>query len=156
MPEIPNNLIDRLNSRLSRPSPTAFEQMPEVVSESLQHLAGEDITSMAIYLKSQPETNGEAKSNLSVAAHEADAILKPGVKIYAKQRVECHKAKGREGASPAYPPLAGNRSLIAHSAINPIRIVLNGGFPPSTGGNPRPYGMPPFAVDLNDSEVAAV
>ena len=42
------------------------------------------------------------------------------------------------------------------SAVNPIRMVLNGGFPPGTAGNPMPYGMPPFAQSLSDDEVAAV
>ena len=41
-------------------------------------------------------------------------------------------------------------------AVNPIRMVLFGGFPPATRGNPRPYGMPPFAYSMNDAEVAAV
>jgi mono/diheme cytochrome c family protein len=35
-------------------------------------------------------------------------------------------------------------------------MVLNGGYPPSTRGNPRPYGMPPFGPALSDAEVAAV
>ena len=35
-------------------------------------------------------------------------------------------------------------------------MVLNGGYPPSTTGNPRPYGMPPFASSLTDAEVAVV
>jgi mono/diheme cytochrome c family protein len=35
-------------------------------------------------------------------------------------------------------------------------MVLNGGFPPGTSGNPTPYGMPPFAQSLSDDEVAAV
>jgi mono/diheme cytochrome c family protein len=42
------------------------------------------------------------------------------------------------------------------SAANAIRMVLNGGYPPGTAGNPRPYGMPPFAQTLSDDEVAAV
>ncbi len=42
------------------------------------------------------------------------------------------------------------------SAVNPIRMVLNGGYPPGTAGNPKPYGMPPFAQSLSDDEVAAV
>ena len=42
------------------------------------------------------------------------------------------------------------------SAVNPIRMVLNGGFPPGTSGNPRPYGMPPFGPTFSDGEVAAV
>jgi mono/diheme cytochrome c family protein len=40
--------------------------------------------------------------------------------------------------------------------VNAIRIVLNGGFAPSTAGNPRPYGMPPYGPILSDEEVAAV
>ena len=40
--------------------------------------------------------------------------------------------------------------------VNPLRLVLNGGFAPSTAGNPRPYGMPPFGQQLNDEQVAAL
>jgi mono/diheme cytochrome c family protein len=42
------------------------------------------------------------------------------------------------------------------SSVNPIRMVLNGGYAPGTMRNPRPYGMPPFAQSLSDEEVAAV
>ena len=49
-----------------------------------------------------------------------------------------------------------NPSIQMQSAVNPIRMVLNGGFPPGTPGNPEPYGMPPFAQSLSDDEVAAV
>ena len=59
-------------------------------------------------------------------------------------------------APPAYPPLAGNRALTTVSAVNAIRLVLNGGFAPGTKGNPRPYGMPPFGPVMDDTEVAAV
>jgi mono/diheme cytochrome c family protein len=34
--------------------------------------------------------------------------------------------------------------------------VLGGGFAPATAGNPRPFGMPPFATVLSDRDVAAV
>ena len=34
--------------------------------------------------------------------------------------------------------------------------MLNGGYPPGTAGNPRPYGMPPFGAALSDSDIAAV
>ena len=57
---------------------------------------------------------------------------------------------------PHYPPLAGNQSIQMASAVNAIRMVLNGGYPPGTAGNPMPYGMPPFAHLLSDDEVAAV
>jgi len=40
--------------------------------------------------------------------------------------------------------------------VNAIRMVLNGGYPPGTAGNPMPHGMPPFAGVLSDNDVAAV
>ena len=52
--------------------------------------------------------------------------------------------------------LAGSRNVTAPRPVNAIRIVLNGGFPPATAGNPRPYGMPPFSPVLNDEDAAAV
>jgi len=32
--------------------------------------------------------------------------------------------------------------------------VLDGGFAPPTGANPRPHSMPPFGATLGDNEVA--
>jgi mono/diheme cytochrome c family protein len=132
-----------------------FGPMAEVVSGSLQHLSGADIDSMAVYLKSIPKTGTVTDTAFARPSGDAEAVLKQGARLYEQHCVGCHKADGK-GAPPAYPPLAGNRSLTAHSAINPIRMVLNGGYPPTTGGNPRPYGMPPFGITLNDGEVAAV
>ncbi len=42
------------------------------------------------------------------------------------------------------------------SPANLIQVVLNGGFGPSTQGHPRPFGMPPFVLDLSDTDIAAV
>ena len=42
------------------------------------------------------------------------------------------------------------------SPLNVIRSVLNGGYPATTAGNPRPYGMPPFQQILRNEEVALV
>jgi mono/diheme cytochrome c family protein len=133
-----------------------FGPMAEVVGKSLQHLTDGDVTAMATYLKTLPQTGAPPQPrSMKVSAQEADSVLKLGGKLYEKYCAECHKGNG-EGMPPGYPPLSGNRSLTAHSAINSIRIVLNGGYPPSTGGNPRPFGMPPFGPELTDSEVAAV
>ena len=78
-----------------------------------------------------------------------------GQTVYQARCASCHGADGR-GMPPDYPPLAGNPSILMESAVNPIRMVLNGGLPPGTAGNPMPYGMPPFAQDLADDAVAAV
>ena len=81
--------------------------------------------------------------------------MRLGKTVYDASAQSCHGADGR-GMPPHYPPLAGNQSIQMESAVNPIRMVLNGGFPPGTAGNPKPYGMPPFAQLLSDDEVAAV
>ena len=78
-----------------------------------------------------------------------------GKKVYTENCAKCHAENGL-GKPPAYPPLANNPSIQMQSAVNPIRMTLNGGYPPSTGGNPMPHGMPPFAQALSDTEVAAV
>jgi hypothetical protein len=61
-----------------------------------------------------------------------------------------------EGVAGAYPPLAGNRAVTMAVPANLVRIVLEGGFAPATAGNPRPYGMPPFAQTFSNGDVAAV
>ncbi|MGN6703488.1 MAG: c-type cytochrome [Burkholderiaceae bacterium] len=132
-----------------------FGPMAEVVAGSLQHLSNADVEAMAVYLKSMPSTAPAGPRKLAEASPQAEAVLEQGRKLYETHCADCHGKNGK-GAPPAYPPLAGARSLTASSPVNPVRIVLLGGFPPSTERNPQPYGMPPFAATLNDAEVAAV
>lgn len=149
------HIADLLKTGVSARGAT-FGPMAEVVRESLQYLNDSDIAAMAGYLKSLPQTaSPKASRSMQFSAQEADSMLKQGAELYRNLCIDCHRANG-EGIPPAYPPLAGNRSLTAHPSINPIRMILNGGYPPSTEGNPRPYGMPPFGPTLDDAEVAAV
>lgn len=135
---------------------TVFGPMAEVVYTSLQHLTNSDLQAMAVYLKSLPQARASSDvGGPPVSPRENESVMALGAKLYESHCVDCHAADGA-GRPPAYPPLAGNRSLTMRSAVNPIRMVLNGGFPPGTAGNPRPYGMPPFRPTLNDQEVAAV
>ena len=78
-----------------------------------------------------------------------------GQRLYHDHCIDCH-GKGGKGEPPDYPPLTGNSAVAGPTALNAIRLVLNGGFPPSTGNNPYPVGMPPFGPRLSDQEVAAV
>jgi mono/diheme cytochrome c family protein len=55
-----------------------------------------------------------------------------------------------------YPPLAGNRAVLLGSPANLVQTVLNGGFSPATAGHPRPFGMPPFVLELSDQDLADV
>ncbi|MCC6071981.1 c-type cytochrome [Massilia sp. GCM10020059] len=133
----------------------AVGPMAEVVSTSLQHVADSDVAAMAIYLKTLPKTANAAVSGAAGGAGDPAAVLRLGAKLYEQNCASCHGADGK-GAPPAYPSLAGNRALALGNPTNPIRIVLNGGYPPGTAGNPRPYGMPPFGAALSDSDIAAV
>lgn len=110
---------------------------------------------MAVYLKSLPESKPRVQPNAPAATEQIRDWLAQGAKLYKKHCEDCHGASG-QGAPGIYPQLAGNRGVVLSPPVNSVRLVLNGGYPPSTSGNPRPYGMPPFAQVLNDGEVAAV
>lgn len=149
------HISDLLKTGVS-PRGTVFGPMAEVVRESLQHLSDPDIDAMSGYLKSLPQNGGAHEvPSVHMSPRQTDYVLKLGAKLYEDNCAECHQENG-SGKAPDYPPLAGNRSVTLPSSVNPIRIVLNGGYPPSTHGNPRPYGMPPYGPFLDDGEVAAV
>ncbi|TFW01947.1 c-type cytochrome, partial [Oxalobacteraceae bacterium OM1] len=126
--------------------------MAEVVQQSLQHLSREDVQAMAVYLKSLPQSQVE---DAEAGANADEQTLKIGGSLYEKHCATCHGADGK-GDPPGYPPLAGSRAVVLSSPVNPIRMVLHGGYAPSTRGNPRPFGMPPFGALLNDDDVAAL
>jgi mono/diheme cytochrome c family protein len=113
------------------------------------------VKAMAVYLKSLAAGSPPAAEVSTVPLPESSLLLHFGEDVYDRHCASCHMKDGR-GMPPDYPPLAGNPSIQMASAVNPIRMVLNGGFPPGTEGNPEPYGMPPFAQTLSDDEVAAV
>ena len=76
--------------------------------------------------------------------------------LYGAMRQPATAPQGR-GAPPNYPPLANNQSIQMQSAVNPIRMVLNGGYPPGTARKSRCRTVcHPFAQNLTDDEVAAV
>jgi mono/diheme cytochrome c family protein len=131
-----------------------YGPMAEVVVNSLQYLSDEDVRSIAVYLKTEGGTISGKQEDFMTESEITD-LMQLGAKIYDTRCKTCHGAEGA-GQPPAYPPLAGNGSVVTRTAINPIRLVLHGGFPPSTTDNPRPYGMPPFAYSLSEREMASV
>jgi len=132
-----------------------YGPMAEVVYNSTQYLNDEDIRAMAVYLKGLAQGSSPEKAAAPLPSAESSLLLSLGKQIYDRECASCHGATGL-GMPPHYPPLASNQSIEMASAVNPIRMVLNGGYPPGTAGNPMPYGMPPFAHRLSDDEVAAV
>lgn len=133
----------------------AYGPMAEVVSASLQYLDPTDIRAMADYLQTLPQPAAAEIERVRLSEADQHNLRGMGQRLYKQHCADCHGSRG-QGFPPHYPPLSGNRSLTAMPAGNAVRIVLHGGFPPGTAGNPRPYGMPPFRGVLKDHEVAAV
>lgn len=132
-----------------------YGPMAEVVYNSLQYMTDDDIRAMAVYLKGIASDSTPKAPAPAIPSTETSLLISLGSEVYKARCASCHGATG-DGKPPHYPPLAGNQSIQMESAVNAIRMVLNGGYPPGTQGNPMPYGMPPFAGSLSDNEVAAV
>jgi mono/diheme cytochrome c family protein len=147
-------ITDYLRVGVSRRG-AVYGPMAEVVYNSTQYLNDEDIRAMAVYLKGLAQGSSPDKASAQLPSAESSLLLSLGKSIYDRECASCHGTTGL-GMPPHYPPLANNQSIEMVSAVNAIRMVLNGGYPPGTAGNPMPYGMPPFAHRLSDDEVAAV
>ena len=130
----------------------AIGPMADVVAHSSQYLRDDDLQAIADYLLSLPvrATPKAARTNF-----DSKLLADRGNTIYVERCADCH-GKGGAGVPGVYPPLDGNASVTEPTGINATRVILLGGFPPVTAGNPRPYSMPPYAQQLNDADVAAV
>ena len=131
---------------------SAFGPMAEVVARSTRHMTDDDLAAIATYLASLPPRPAPKDDTSPL---DTTAMVQRGEDLYGRRCAACHGKDGR-GVAGVYPPLDGNSSVNEPTGINAIRVVLLGGFPPVTEGNPRPYSMPPFAQSLNDADVAAV
>ena len=127
--------------------------MARVVLDSTQYLTADDLGAMAHYLQKLPPSAGLSSS--ADASAPAGTTSAASAKLYEQHCAQCHGKNG-EGVPHAYPALAGNRAVTMQQTANLVQIVLNGGYAPATGGNPRPFGMPPFVLVLSDTDIAAV
>ena len=143
IPEITQLLATGWSARGSVSGP-----MAEVVLYSTQFWSAQDLEAVATFLKTLPDTGEDPP-----ASHPEPSAK--GTPIYEKHCAQCHGKQG-EGVPNAYPALAGNRAVNLPVTANLIQIVLNGGFAPATQGNPKPFGMPPFALVLSDRDIAEV
>lgn len=133
------------------PGASVSGPMAEVIFSSTQYLSEQDLSSMAQYLAAIPTREVEAPEH-----KRADVdVLSRGGKVYGQNCAACHGDAG-QGVTGLYPPLAGNRAVTLSTTNNVIQMIRHGGFAPTTPGNPRPFGMPPYGQALNDQEIAAV
>lgn len=125
--------------------------MAEVVFRSTQHLTHADLRAVAIFLKALPRS----EPAMPAPTPPDPTVMRRGADLYKNRCADCHGDDG-QGARGAYPPLAGNRKVTMARATNVVRVIAEGGFGPTTLGNSRPYGMPPFRHTLSGAEIAAV
>ena len=161
------HIVDLLKTGIAAPhgqQVAVAGPMSEVVGGATQYLSEPDLRAMAGFLKALPqiETGRRVGASALVKGHTDDPAnnqsaldASVGGKLYAQHCASCHGAQG-EGVTGIYPALAGARAITMGSPANLVHLVIEGGFPPSTAGNPRPFGMPPFASLLSDAEVAQV
>ncbi len=129
--------------------------MADVVQHSTQHLGEADLAAMALYLKSLPQNAATVPRADPAAPADSPAKARQGARLYQDHCAKCHGERG-EGVPGAYPALAGNRAVTMPQTTNLVQVVLHGGFAPATAGNPRPFGMPPYLLVLDDAGIAAV
>lgn len=129
---------------------SAYGPMAEVVYSSLRWLTRDDALAIARHLKGRAPRIERAAAVVAPAAAEGK-----GAEVYARACADCHGKHG-EGEPGAYPPLRDAVAVTAPDPINAVRMVLYGGMPVTTEGNPRPHSMPPFVQQLDSGEIAAV
>lgn len=128
--------------------------MSEVVQHSTQYLSPSDIGAMGVFLKSLANPPTPAASPARPGA-KTTQLPESGAKLYETHCAQCHGKQG-EGVRNAYPPLVQNRNVTLVNPSNLVQMVLYGGFAPATAANPRPFGMPPYVLQMNDKDTAAL
>ena len=115
-----------------------YGPMAEVVYNSLQYLTDDDITRHGRVPEEHRRGILASRRRLRhFRRTESSLLISLGKTVYDARCASCHGAQG-EGKPPHWPPLAGNQSIQMESAVNPIRMVLNGGYPPATEATRSP------------------
>ncbi|MGH1358220.1 MAG: c-type cytochrome [Burkholderiaceae bacterium] len=127
------------------PQADANGLMARIVQESTQHLSDEDALSAGLYLRSKV-VPAEPVKRLATSDRPV-----PG--LWERHCSDCHGKDG-QGKPDLGPALAGRQSVQLANPVNLLTTILYGGFGPVTRNRPSPPGMPGFAYQLTDQEIA--
>ncbi len=130
---------------------SASGPMGEEVELSSSRMSDGDLKAIAVYLKDQsaPETPP------AQALEASDPVMKAGHAIYRDQCAACHGIDGA-GVPSLFPALRAAPSVRAADPLSLIRVVVDGAKSAATDGAPTGPGMPSYAWQLNDKQMAAV
>lgn len=129
-----------------------FGPMNKVVMNSTRHMSTEDVTAMAVYLKSLPANSQDADTPAE------GGVLRAGSVQYDIHCGTCHLPTG-EGSSGTGPPLIGSPVVLDTDPSSLINITLFGAQTPKTAPSDEWRlktwkHMNRFDDKLNDKQVA--
>jgi mono/diheme cytochrome c family protein len=125
--------------------------MGEEVERSSSNISNQDLNAIAVYLKGQSPPESAAPE--AVAA--TDPVMKAGEAIYKDQCSACPSLDGK-GVADLFPALRAAPSVRAEDPTSLIHVIMNGVKSASTPEAPTGPGMPTYAWQLNDQQIAAV
>jgi mono/diheme cytochrome c family protein len=128
----------------------AYGPMAEVVERSTSKMSDDDLTAIAVYLKSLSAAGSDSTSSGSAANQSSF-----GATLYADACSACHQKNG-EGVPGLFPSLKGDAVVQSAKPTTVIRLILNGGQAAGTKASPTMPGMPAFGWKLSDDQIAAV
>lgn len=132
------------------PITTVSGPMGEEIADASSHFTDDDLKAIATYLKSLPG-GGDKPATLPAS----DARMAAGKAIYRDTCSACHALDGN-GVPNLFPSLAKAPQVRAQDPTSAIRVVLRGARSVATAAEPTAPGMPSFAWQLDDAQVAAV
>jgi mono/diheme cytochrome c family protein len=124
--------------------------MAEAVDLSFSKMTNDDVTAIATYLKSLPGRQ-DAPAPLPTNA----PAMVAGSAIYRDQCSACHGLDGK-GVAQLFPSIAESAMVRSDDPTTVIRIVLRGARSVATDKEPTAPGMPSYAWQLSDAQIAAV
>ncbi len=122
--------------------------MDDVITHSTTHLSDEDLTAMAVYLKSLSDQPATQTTRIN------EPVLNGG-ELYSEYCATCHGDNGA-GYPGVTPALSGNPTVLADHSSSAIRVILHGARSPDTGPGATQYGMPGYGWLLSDAQIAAL
>lgn len=124
--------------------------MSEEIALASSRMTDGDLRAIATYLKSLPGRNGQQRP---IAAD--DPQMRAGAAIYRDQCSACHGLDGK-GVANLFPALADSSQMRSDDPSTLIRVILRGARSVATDAEPTGPGMPSFAWQLGDAQIAAV
>ncbi len=138
-------LVTYLKTGAMKGRGTVFGPMAQTVHDSLSKMTDQDLTAMAVYIKTIPPKQSYKQGTMVAGGDNA-----AGAEVYQGYCSSCHQPNG-QGLPGAIPNLAGNGAVTAKGPENVLR-ALEGGLPAESTYGP----MPGFATVLTAQQIADV